>query len=81
MKVFSTYLRILYKHKGSISLAMIIFIALAVINIKSSDISEITEFQEEKIAVCVINQDENTVLSDGLKEYLNEHTNYYGKMK
>lgn len=74
MKVFSTYLRILYKHKGSISLAMIIFIALAVINIKSSDISEITEFQEEKIAVCVINQDENTVLSDGLKEYLNEHT-------
>lgn len=74
MKVFSTYLRILNKHKGSISLAMIIFVAMAVISVKSSDISQITEFQEEKIAVCVINQDEDTVLSDGLKGYMNEHT-------
>lgn len=74
MKVFSTYLRILNKHKGSISLAMIIFIVMAVISVKNSDIKEITEFQEEKIAVCVINQDEDTVLSDGLKSYLNEHT-------
>lgn len=74
MKVFSTYLRILYKHKGSISLAMIVFMALAVISVKSNDINEIAEFQEEKIAVCVINQDEDTVLSDGLKTYLNEQT-------
>lgn len=74
MKVFSTYLKILYKHKGSISLAMIVFITMAVISVKSNNINETTEFQEEKIAVCVMNQDEDTVLSDGLKAYLNEHT-------
>lgn len=74
MKVFNTYLKILYKNKGSISIALMAFCIIAVISVKSNEMSPNLEFEEEEVLVCVINQDEDTVLSDGLKSYLNEHT-------
>ena len=70
MKVFSLYFKIIKKHMGQISIYLVVFLALSILISSNSQVNEISTFAQEKSRVALINQDEDTAIINGLKEYL-----------
>ena len=72
MTVFSTILKILNKLKGMLILYTGILIAITALN-QTSD--SITEFEESKPDLLIINEDRDDTVTKGFTAYLKEHCN------
>lgn len=70
MTVFSTILKILNKLKGMIILYTVILISITALNQTSGSI---TEFEESKPDLIIVNEDSNDQVTKGFTDYLEEH--------
>jgi len=76
MQVFKTYFKIIKKHMAQISIYLGVFLALAIAFSFSSSPNIIEDFTQSKTRVAFINEDENSTLIEGFKEYLGKHSVY-----
>lgn len=76
MQVFKTYFKIIKKNIGQISIYIGVFLVLAIAFSFSSTSQSIDNFTQAKTRVAFINDDENSVLIKGFKEYLGNYSVY-----
>lgn len=76
MQVFKTYFKIIKKNMVQISIYTVIFIVLAIAFSFSSTSQSIDNFTQSKTRVAFINEDENSILIKGFKEYLGNYSVY-----
>ena len=76
MQVFKTYFKIIKKQMGQISIYLVIFISLSIMFTLTSPVKNIEDFTQSKTRIAFINEDENSVLIEGFKEYLGIHSVY-----
>lgn len=70
MTVFSTILKILNKLKGMLILYTVILISITALNQTSGSI---TEFEESKPDLIIVNKDLEDPITKGFTDYLEEH--------
>ena len=68
MIVFKTVLKIL---KGMLILYTVVLLSITVLNQTSKNV---TSFEETKPSILVINNDTGSTISNGLEEYIKEHS-------
>lgn len=69
MQVYRAFLKILKKNLPAVSIYFFIFMGLTILFSTSGKENDETQFKQEKLNVCVINEDEGVAGKD-LKEYL-----------
>lgn len=74
MTVFKTYFRIIKKQSTQLSIYIVIFLALAILFSFIGNGTSAETFTQSKAKVAFINQGQDTVLLQGLKDYLGEHS-------
>ena len=72
MKVFKTVLKILNKLKGMLILYTVMLISITVFT-QTSD-NNITNFEESKPSVLIINKDKENDITNGFIEYISKHS-------
>ena len=72
MIVFKTVLKILNKLKGMLILYTIVLLLITVLNQTTEN--NVTNFEETKPSILVINNDTGSTISNGLEEYITEHS-------
>jgi ABC-2 type transport system permease protein len=70
MQVFKVYFKIIRANIKQISIYLIIFLALSLLNSMSTKSKTEESFSQTKTNVAFINSGENTALTEGFKEYL-----------
>ena len=73
MTVFSTILKILNKLKGMLILYTVMLVAITTINQTSGN--KVTNFEESKPDMLIVNNDSKNVITDGFVDYLKKHAN------
>lgn len=73
MTVFSTILKILNKLKGMLILYTVMLIAITTINQTSGN--KVTNFEESKPDMLIVNNDSKNVITDGFVDYIKKHAN------
>lgn len=73
MTVFSTILKILNKLKGMLILYTVMLIAITTINQTSGN--KVTNFEESKPDMLIVNNDSKNVITDGFVYYIKKHAN------
>ena len=73
MTVFSTILKILNKLKGMLSLYTVMLVAITTINQTSGN--KVTNFEESKPDMLIVNNDSKNVITDGFVDYIKKHAN------
>lgn len=76
MQVFKTYFKIIKKMLGQLSMYVFIFLGIAIMFSLTSPVKDIEDFTQTKTRVAFINEDENSVLINGFKEYLGKHSDF-----
>jgi ABC-2 type transport system permease protein len=76
MQVFKTYFKIIRRHMGQISIYMGVFLVIAIISSFSSSTDTAVNFTESKSRVAFINEDQNSVLVEGFRQYLGQYSVY-----
>lgn len=76
MQVFKTYFKIIKKMLGQLSMYVFIFLGIAIMFSFTSPVKDIENFTQTKTRVAFINEDENSVLINGFKEYLGKYSVY-----
>ena len=74
MIVFKTYFRIIKKQFVQLSIYLIVFMALAILFTFIGSDKSVDTFTQSKAKVAFINQGQDTVLIQGLKDYLSDHS-------
>lgn len=73
MTVFSTILKILNKLKGMLILYTVMLVAITTINQTSGN--KVTNFEESKSDMLIVNNDSKNVITDGFVDYIKKHAN------
>lgn len=73
MTVFSTILKILNKLKGMLILYTVMLVAITTINQTSGN--KVTNFEESKPDMLIVNNDSKNVTTDGFFDYIKKHAN------
>lgn len=73
MTVFSTILKILNKLKGMLILYTVMLVAITTINQTSGN--KVTNFEESKPDMLIVNNDRKNVITDGFVYYIKKHAN------
>lgn len=73
MTVFSTILKILNKLKGMLILYTVMLVAITTINQTSEN--KVTNFEESKPDMLIVNNDSKNVITDGFVDYIKKHAN------
>lgn len=73
MTVFSTILKILNKLKGMLILYTVMLVAITTINQTSGN--KVTNFEESKPDMLIVNSDSKNVITDGFVYYIKKHAN------
>lgn len=73
MTVFSTILKILNKLKGMLILYTVMLVAITTINQTSGN--KVTNFEESKPDMLVVNNDSKNDITDGFVDYIKKHAN------
>ena len=68
MTVFSTILKILNKLKGMLILYTVMLVAITTINQTSGN--KVTNFEESKPDMLIVNNDSKNVITDGFVDYI-----------
>ena len=76
MQVFRTYFKIIKKQFGQLSIYIFIFLALSIAFSFTSPTNAVDGFTQSKARVAFINEDENSTLIEGFKEFLGSHSVY-----
>ena len=71
MTVFKTILKVLNKLKGTLILYTVVLISVTAINQTSGN--NITNFEEAKPDVLIVNKDKENSISKGLEDYITKH--------
>ena len=71
MTVFKTILKILNRLKGMLILYTIVLLLITVLNQTNKD--NVTNFEETKPSILVINKDKENTISEGLEKYIKSH--------
>ena len=72
MTVFKTILKILNRLKGMLILYTIVLLLITVLNQTNKD--NVTNFEETKPSILVINKDKENTISEGLEKYIKSHS-------
>ena len=72
MTVFKTILKILNKLKGMLILYTVMLICITVLNQTSGN--QITNFEEEKPDVLIVNKDQKNIVTDSFVKYISKHS-------
>ena len=72
MTVFKTILKILNRLKGMLILYTIVLLLITVLNQTTEN--NVTNFEETKPIILVINNDKENGISEGLEEYIKSHS-------
>lgn len=73
MTVFSTILKILNKLKGMLILYTVMLVAITTINQTSGN--KVTNFEESKPDMLIVNNDSKNDITDGFVDYIKKHAN------
>lgn len=73
MTVFSTILKILNKLKGMLILYTVMLVAITTINQTLGN--KVTNFEESKPDMLIVNNDSKNVITDGFVDYIKKHAN------
>lgn len=73
MTVFSTILKILNKLKGMLILYTVMLVAITTSNQTSGN--KVTNFEESKPDMLIVNNDSKNVITDGFVDYIKKHAN------
>ena len=73
MTVFSTILKILNKLKGMLILYTVMLVAITTINQTLGN--KVTNFEESKPDMLIVNNDGKNVITDGFVDYIKKHAN------
>ncbi len=76
MLVFKTYFKIIKKQMPQLSIYIVIFLSLAVVFTFFGSGGQIDKFTQSKTRVAFINEDENSVLIQGFKNYLGNYSDF-----
>ncbi len=76
MIIFKTYFRIIKKQSLQLSIYVIVFLALAILFTYMGNDNNVDTFTQSKAKVAFINEGQDTVLTEGLKDYLADHSNF-----
>ncbi len=77
MQVFKTYFKVIKGHSMQLSIYIFIFLALAIASSQmSSSTTAVGAFTQAKTRVAFINEDDNSKLVEGFKEYLGNYSEY-----
>lgn len=74
MTVFNTYFKIIKKQSIQLSIYVIVFVALAIMFTFIGNDKSVDTFTQSKTKVAFINEGQETVLVQGLKDYLGKHS-------
>ena len=72
MTVFKTILKILNKLKGMLILYTVMLICITTLNQTSEN--QITNFEEEKPDVLIVNKDQKNIVTDSFVKYISKHS-------
>jgi len=72
MQVFRAYFRVMRASAGMISIYLVVFVGMAVLVTLTSSQSAVTEFNETRTRVAVINRDGDAPLAQGLADYIGD---------
>ena len=72
MTVFKTILKILNKLKGMLILYTVMLICITTLNQTSGN--QITNFEEEKPDVLIVNKDQKNIVTDSFVKYISKHS-------
>ncbi len=76
MTVFKTYFKIIKKQSLQLSIYLIIFLGLSIMFSNLGASNDIAKFTESRAKVAFINEDKDSVLLQGFKEYLGKHSTF-----
>lgn len=76
MLVFKTYFKVIRNRSMQISIYLVIFIALAIMFSYTAPAKEIENFSQSVTRVAFINEDQDTVLVQGFKNFLGKHSEF-----
>lgn len=76
MKVFSIYFKIINKQSKQLLIYVIVFLAIAIAYSYVGTGNQADKFTESKTKVAFINNDENTVLVQGFKDFLSDNSSF-----
>lgn len=74
MQVYKAFFKIIFKNLSQIMIYIVIFIFLTAFLANTNDATN-TDFTETRVNIAVINHDSDTVLVEGLRDYLAENSN------
>ncbi len=74
MIIFRTYFKIIKKQSLQLSIYVIVFLAIAILFTYMGNGSNVDTFTQSKAKVAFINEGQDTVLTQGLKDYLADHS-------
>ena len=75
MQVYKAFFKIIYKNLSQIIIYLVVFISLAVALANTNTKAVNTNFAETKVNIVFINHDDNSILVEGLKNYLGKNAN------
>lgn len=75
MQVYKAFFKIIYKNLSQIIIYLVVFISLAVAFANTNTKAVNTNFAETKVNIVFINHDDNSILVEGLKNYLGKNAN------
>jgi ABC-2 type transport system permease protein len=75
MQVFKAYFKILNKHKISVIIYTVMFLAITIAITSKIDVSS-DKFEVKKVKIMVVNNDGKSALTDGFLDYLKSYATF-----
>jgi ABC-2 type transport system permease protein len=75
MQVYKSFFRVIYKNLNQILIYVFVFFMVTILVTNSNDSPASSTFNESKINVVFINEDKDSKLMEGFKDYLGKNAN------
>lgn len=75
MQVYKAFFRIIQKNRGQILIYLVVFMVLALLLTNAYNPPQDTDFTKTRVNIAFINEDDDSQLVAGLKNYLGEYAN------
>ena len=75
MLVYKAFFKIIYKNLSELLIYVVVFLSLAIFLSSANSSTQSTDFTGTKLNIAFINQDKNSKLVNGLKNYLDKNAN------
>ncbi|WP_434796296.1 ABC transporter permease [Terrisporobacter vanillatitrophus] len=75
MQVYKAFFKVIHKNLSQISIYIVVFVVFAIALGSTKQSPNDINFEDTKVNIAFINQDEDTKIVEGLKKYLSTNTN------